>query len=104
MRLILALMLLVVSSATEAFDWQDGNNGKMKWARDCDFKGNDISSPRSRVEDCGGLCVSNQQCTHFTHWNGVCYIKKKVPYQTGAVGLNGGVCGYKYYFDDPIPG
>jgi len=91
MTIILVVMLLVIS-ATNAFDWQSGNNGQVRWAFNCDFSGNDIRSQSSSGADCGGLCVSNQQCTHFTHWNGVCYMKKAN--NPTASNLNGGVCGW----------
>ena len=91
MRLILVVLLLVIS-ATNAFDWKWGSNNQVKWASNCDFNGHDIGSQGSRAEDCGNLCVSNQQCTHFTHWNGVCYMKN-ANYPT-ASDSNGAVCGW----------
>lgn len=91
MRLILVALLLVIST-TNAFNWQWGSNNQVKWASNCDFNGHDIGSQGSRAEDCGDLCVSNQQCTHFTHWNGVCYMKK-ANYPT-ARDSNGAVCGW----------
>ena len=91
MRLILVALLLVIST-TNAFNWQWGSNNQVKWASNCDFNGHDIGSQGSRAEDCGNLCVSNQQCTHFTHWNGVCYMKK-ANYPT-ARDSNGAVCGW----------
>ena len=93
--LVASLFLVVISinlNFVNAFDWQSGTNGQVRWAHNCDFQGNDIASQGSSGEDCGGLCVSNQQCTHFTHWNGVCYIKRA--YYPTAVDLNGGTCGW----------
>lgn len=55
-----------------------------KWATECDFKGNDLSSAKVRGEDCGGKCAATQSCTHFTwtDWTqdgqgpGTCWMKK----------------------------
>jgi hypothetical protein len=62
------------------------------WAFNCDFYGNDIGNQPSSSEDCGGICVSNPSCTHFSWGNGVCYLKK-ADHPT-ASDLNGAVCGW----------
>ena len=89
--MLTALICLVVS-AVSAHDWQSGNNGQVMWASGCDFLGNDISNQPSSGEDCGGICLSNPSCTHFSWGNGVCYLKKAN--HPTATDLNGAVCGW----------
>jgi len=61
------------------FDWQDGNNGALTWANQCDWNGSDMSNVQSSGEDCGSICISTGGCTHFT-WtsynSGTCWLKK----------------------------
>ena len=90
---LLSPILFLLTISTNAFDWQPGNNGQVKWSLNCDFYGNDIGSESSRGEDCGGICINNPQCTHFTYSNGVCYLKNN-PNSPTAVDSNGAVCGW----------
>ena len=87
---LLTALLMVASAA--AINWQSGNDGQVMWAQDCDFYGNDIGSQASRPEDCGGVCLSKAECTHFTHTDGVCYMKKAV--NPEAREMKGAVCGW----------
>ena len=48
-----------------SFDFQDGDNGKVKWASGCDFYGNDIDNIPGPGETCGLNCVNNPSCTHL---------------------------------------
>lgn len=59
------------------YDWYDGEEGKVKWAQGCDFKGNDFSCVTSVPQLCGRLCVDDSRCTHFTYYygNGTCCLK-----------------------------
>ncbi len=76
------------------FHWQDGDGGKVKWARGCDFFGNDIRHVKSRSEDCGGLCIADSKCTHFTWgWEGNCYLKTAKNPVASAVTHFQAVCG-----------
>ena len=45
------------------------------WAFGCDFPNNDFRSEVIKGELCGGLCAKVKQCTHFTWYKGVCYLK-----------------------------
>jgi len=72
------------------------NNGRFAWKSDCDFVGasnNIFQVVKSKQEDCGGLCVVNWKCTHFT-WkpSGICLLKK-APKSTAIRKLKG-ICGY----------
>lgn len=76
------------------YDWNDGDNGQLLWARNCDFYGNDIRRVQSSDEDCGGLCIADSKCTHFT-WGegGYCYLK--IASKFAEIRLaKGAVCGY----------
>ena len=73
--------------------WLDGENGKVNYDNNCNFEGDDIDEVPEIAETCGGICIANAECTHFTWFQNVCYVKhqinsKPVLYQQGAV------CGY----------
>lgn len=57
--------------------WTDSEGGAVSWAKDCDFKGHDVSIVNSyNHESCGKLCLSNTDCSHFTWSVAKCYMKK----------------------------
>ena len=88
------MILLVISvGISHAFVWQAGNGGQVMWSLNCDFKGSDIGNQVASSADCGGLCIANVKCTHFTATNGVCYLKSFTTSAT-ASDLSGGVCGW----------
>ena len=90
-NLVVVISLLGVDLST-AYNWASGSNGQVMYALGCDFYGNDISSQPSSGEDCGGICAANNNCDHFTWYNGVCYLKRAVNPPTKDLG--GGVCGW----------
>jgi hypothetical protein len=64
----------------------------------CDFKGGDIRNQRSKGEDCGGICESRSDCTHFVWTNyqdGTCWLKGGQASESSAQDKNVGnaVCG-----------
>lgn len=77
-----------------AFDWQEGNDGLVKWATNCDFGGHDVQKePSSSKEECRALCLANENCTHFTWGVGsFCYMKSAVNPKVSP--FNGAVCGW----------
>lgn len=89
--LVLSVMILVPVSARL---WKVGDNSLTRWDSNCDFRGHDIGRKESRSEQCGGICIANQHCTHFTYSGGWCYMKHnsgdfdEYGYATGSV------CGY----------
>ena len=103
---VLAFLSLALLSTVLAVNWQDGNNGKVKWAMDCDFYGSDIGNQGGTGDLCGGFCLANSQCTHFTWSNNVCYMKRISNPNVQPTYLKSAVCGYvvnviqvqKYYF------
>jgi len=94
MRLIgLLLPCLMTLSLSQAYDWQEGNDGQVTWASRCDFQGNDIADQPSSDSQCGSLCIANPQCNYFSWGNDVCYMK----YSSNnlvATDWEGGMCGY----------
>lgn len=74
--------------------WNYGKRGLVRWRENCEFVGYDIgnqSSPTS--DDCGGLCIEDEQCNAFTYNSGVCY-KKTIPYSLTKTDIVGSVCGW----------
>jgi len=69
------------------------NTSNQMFCEGCDFFGSDIGSVAGPGEQCGNKCVSDSQCTHFTWYNNVCYLKRFSNSPT-ATNLNGGVCGW----------
>jgi hypothetical protein len=47
-----------------------------RWDMDCDFNGRDIRCVPASGDQCGGMCISNPSCTHFTYSGGTCCIKR----------------------------
>ena len=88
----LVLFIAVTISGTSGFDWKCDGSLQVRWDHNCDFAGHDITSKDSRSEECGDLCIDNYDCTHFTHGNGVCYLKRGD--NLNAVGSSGTVCGF----------
>ena len=90
--LMLFTAVTVIISGTSGFDWKCDSSGTVRWDYNCDFSGHDITRKDSKSEECGNLCLGNENCTHFTHGNGVCYLKKGN--NLNAVGSSGTVCGF----------
>jgi len=83
-----------VNRRDSVIPWQDGENGQIKWAKDCDFFGYGFHQVKSKDKDCGGLCLANSRCTHFTwDWEGNCHLKS-APNSTTVYPFKGAVCGY----------
>ncbi len=109
------VVLSIMFDPADAQAWNDGDGGKViKWgfqcdfsgqcfasAADCDFPGNDIGNQRvirnfsPAGYQCGVLCINTNGCNHFSHFYGVCYLKKasSIPPRKHTSG-GGGVCGF----------
>ncbi len=84
-----------VTRRNSAFNWRDGNNGLLNWAHGCDFFGNDIRHVKGRGEDCGGLCLADPKCTHFSWgWEGNCYLKTADNNAVAHAITYEGICGW----------
>ena len=90
---IVVLFLSLSMKLVDAQQWNDGDGGKVKWQFDCDFHGYDIRNERIPGERCGSLCINTNGCSHFSYFNGVCYLKK-VPSGTPRQPATGGLCGF----------
>jgi predicted chitinase len=87
-------------------NFQSGSGGGVMWAMGCDWKNNDMGSAQIRAEDCGGKCLSTNECTHFT-WTsfngGTCWMKKGSVQPSDALSTDPSmVCGYRSTI--PLPG
>jgi hypothetical protein len=92
--IIIGILFIALSmKSVDAQEWRDGDGGKVKWQFDCDFFGYDIKNQQIPGEQCGSLCINTNGCSHFSHFNGVCYLKK-VPNGTPRQPAAGGLCGF----------
>ena len=75
--LTIFLLIAAVSMTTvSARAWQVGDNGLSRWDFNCDFNGRDIRCVPAAGDQCGGVCIANPSCTHFTYSGGTCCIKR----------------------------
>jgi hypothetical protein len=76
-------------------DWNVDAAHSVKWMFNCDWPGNVFHSPRMSSEECGPACARKRECTHFTHRDGVCFMKSYPNQFTGGPSLNmpNRVCG-----------
>ena len=78
-RRVASFLLLanLCSTALSAIPWNEGDGRKVSWSLDCEFwSSTDIESLAIAPEVCGLECYNNAQCTHFTHKNGHCFLRK----------------------------
>lgn len=93
MKIIISLLFLSTITSVLAYNWYNGGAG-ITYGLDCDFRWGDIGKYPSTAEQCGPMCMNQfSQCTHFTWWNGYCWIKR-FNSNAAAKGLPGGVCGW----------
>ncbi|KAG4077514.1 hypothetical protein HA402_002941 [Bradysia odoriphaga] len=84
-------------------DWNKDN-----WAKNCDFKGNDLKIVHTSADECGRRCATTSGCTHYTWVDsfispvfpyilrkglGVCYLKKNVVFKSDAMPKSRANCG-----------
>jgi len=87
------VLLLLLSLLSLSYGWKEGESGAVNYDDNCDFQSDDIDEVPGIAETCGSICIANSECTHFTWFQDVCYVKhqlnsKPVLYKQGAV------CGY----------
>lgn len=67
------------------------------WSYNCDFIGGHIAIVRSEIADCGDICFSNIECTHFV-WNkydgGACWLKGFGTIRTSVEKHDNFLCGW----------
>ena len=97
MALFLLSIFLFISMtflSVSARDWREGDNGISRWDFNCNFNGRDIGVRPSTGEQCGGVCIANPECTHFTHSGGSCYMKRYTGSDFREEYANGQTCGF----------
>lgn len=72
-----------------------GVGGLIRWKEDCAF---DVVTekkvPSINSEQCGGLCLVDQNCNLYNFNDGVCYMTKSPNSNVKAAETKGAVCGY----------
>ena len=89
---MIAIGVLLVLAVSSTRAWRDGALDT-KWDFDCDFYGNDVGRMQTEGENCGLQCHYNDQCTHFTWRDQMCYLKRNENYWR-ANHAPGAVCGF----------
>jgi hypothetical protein len=65
----------VLMTNVSARDWKVGENGLVRWDTNCHYSNNNqIGNKPSTGEQCGGVCIANNKCTHFAYGFGTCYM------------------------------
>jgi uncharacterized protein YkwD len=68
----------VAAAASTASAFSTGSQGRVMWANNCDYYGQDIYSVQGIPDVCGDLCADDSACTHWA-WNnyngGTCWLK-----------------------------
>ena len=76
---IALLSLMHIVDAENLTDWNIGDGG-FKWRTDCYFYRDDIGQiplTEAQGKECGRLCISNPQCSHFSFgYLNNCYMQK----------------------------
>jgi hypothetical protein len=76
---IALLSVMHIVDAENLTDWNIGDGG-FKWRTDCYFHRNDIGIiplTDAQGKECGRLCISNPQCSHFSFgYLNNCYMQK----------------------------
>ena len=72
---ILSVALLIAAvSMTTVLAWNVGDNGLSRWQSNCRYVGDYITLKPSNDRQCGGVCIAQSGCTHFTQGDGTCYM------------------------------
>lgn len=62
------------------------------WADDCHFYGNDLKSVTKKWNECRDFCFSTERCTHVTHHDQTCYLKKGTVEKSSAKQKTNSIC------------
>ena len=74
-KYLAALLILLLALSSAARNWQSSNG--VRWGNDCQFPGNELQArPATNLTGCISLCQTNPLCTHFTHVNNWCHMKR----------------------------
>ncbi|KAK4012711.1 Uncharacterized protein APZ42_013935 [Daphnia magna] len=94
LRSVILLVTTVLMSNVSARNWREGDGGLVRWDFDCNFNRHDIQFMPSLPEQCGGVCIANRRCTHFTHSGGTCALKRNTGSSFREDSLSGHTCGF----------
>ncbi len=68
---VLSIFLVISAMAmttVSAHDWKVGDNGISRRDNNCRYVGDYIGLHKPSIsEQCGGFCLNNSECTHFTY-------------------------------------
>jgi len=97
MMKLLLITFLMLFVAVSAGDFKSGDNGLSKWDSGCFFHANSddvIGSRGARPEECGGICIANPDCNHFSinDIRRICLMIRSGP--RTASDFQGSVCGF----------
>ena len=91
---LFAIAVLLATSVASTNAWKVGSGGSVLWDFNCNFLGNEIDRQETSGEDCGGTCVANLRCTHFTWRDGTCFLKRFTRSSWNENAEAGPVCGF----------
>ena len=90
---IAPLLLILLSLLGLSNCWKEGENGLVNYDNNCNFQDDDIDEVPGIAKSCGGVCIANPECTHFTWFLNVCYVKHQINSKP-VLYLQDAVCGY----------
>ena len=105
MKISLLTIFLFMSAASltsvTARNWKVADKTWMiYWDSNCHFVGYVIAQQNSQANECGRICLeygagpqARPPCTHFTHANGICYLKRNTDGWKEIV-EDGNTCGF----------
>uniref|UniRef100_K3WZR8 Apple domain-containing protein n=1 Tax=Globisporangium ultimum (strain ATCC 200006 / CBS 805.95 / DAOM BR144) TaxID=431595 RepID=K3WZR8_GLOUD len=95
-----AFMGSLLPSSTMSWELGSGNRGM--WNSNCDYLGQDFRGVGSSSQSCGDICADDPNCSHWTWYNGNCFLKTGNEHLTSP--LQGATCGFILgRFNETIP-
>ncbi|KAF1334218.1 Scp extracellular protein, partial [Globisporangium splendens] len=85
-----AFMGSLLPSSTLSWELGSGNRGM--WNPNCGYLGQDFRGVGSSSQSCGDICAGDPNCSHWTWYNGNCFLKTGT--QHTMTPLEGATCGF----------
>lgn len=79
-----------ISEFSAKVEWETEN-----WTVDCDFPGNEFKRELASRQQCLERCETLPDCTHYSWFYGICYIKSGRVRKEDAIPKKNFVCGLK---------
>ena len=79
-----------ISEFSAKVEWETEN-----WTVDCDFPGNEFKRELASRQQCLERCETLPDCTHYSWFYGICYIKSGRVRKQDAIPKKNFVCGLK---------